>query len=80
MIDAGQGYREPWTPSRTRHPWRWSQDDPREVARQGFEALMSGESSVVAGSVRNRLQAEVATHLPDAVAAPMQARMTKPQE
>jgi short-subunit dehydrogenase len=55
-------------------------DDPREVAQQGFEALMSGKSSVVAGSVRNRFQADVATHLPDAVAAPMQARMTKPQE
>jgi short-subunit dehydrogenase len=55
-------------------------DDPRKVARQGFEALMAGKPSVVAGSVKNRVQAEVATHLPDAVAAPMQARMTKPQE
>jgi short-subunit dehydrogenase len=55
-------------------------DDPADVARQGFEALMSGKSSVVAGSVRNRIQAELGTHLPDALAAPIMARMTKPQE
>jgi short-subunit dehydrogenase len=56
-----------------------SKDDPAEVARQGYEALMSGRSSVVAGSVRNRVQAELGTHLPDALAAPVMARMTKPQ-
>jgi uncharacterized protein len=54
-------------------------DDPDDVARQGFEALMAGRSSVVAGSFKNRLQAELGTHLPDALAAPLLARMTKPQ-
>jgi uncharacterized protein len=57
-----------------------SKDDPAEVAHQGYEALMAGRSSVVAGSVENRLQAELGTHLPDALAAPLMARMTKPQE
>jgi uncharacterized protein len=57
-----------------------SKDDPAEVARQGYDALMAGKASVVAGSVRNRIQAELGTHLPDALAAPLMARMTKPQE
>jgi uncharacterized protein len=54
-------------------------DDPREVAHDGFEALMAGKSSVVAGSAMNRIQAELGTHLPDAIAAPLMARMTKPE-
>jgi uncharacterized protein len=57
-----------------------SKDDADEVARQGYEALMKGRSSVVAGSVKNRVQAELGTHLPDALAAPLMARMTKPQD
>jgi short-subunit dehydrogenase len=57
-----------------------SKDDPAEVARQGYEALMAGKASVVAGSVTNRIQAELGTHLPDALAAPIMSRMTKPQE
>jgi len=55
-------------------------DDAREVAHDGFEALMAGKSSVVAGSAKNRIQAELGTHLPDALAAPLMARMTKPQD
>jgi short-subunit dehydrogenase len=55
-------------------------DDPQEVAHDGYEALMAGRSSVVAGSVKNRIQAELGTHLPDALAAPLLARMTKPKE
>jgi len=31
-------------------------DDPAEVARQGFEALMAGKHRVVAGSVKNKVQ------------------------
>jgi short-subunit dehydrogenase len=57
-----------------------SKDDPADVARDGYEALMAGKSSVVAGSFTNRLQAELGTHLPDALAAPILARMTKPQD
>jgi len=54
-------------------------DDARDVARDGYEALMAGRASVVAGSFKNRLQAELGTHLPDALAAPLMARLTKPQ-
>jgi len=54
-------------------------DDPREVARDGVEAMLAGRSSVVAGSFRNRIQAELGTHLPDAIANPIFARMTRPE-
>ena len=53
-------------------------DDPDEVAKDGFDALMAGKASVVAGSLKNRAQAEVSTHLPDTIAAAAQARMTQP--
>jgi short-subunit dehydrogenase len=55
-------------------------DDPDDVAEDAYQALMAGKASVVAGSVRNKLQAELATHLPDAAAAPIAAQQTKPQE
>lgn len=55
-------------------------DDARDVAQDGFEAMMAGRSSVVAGSFKNRIQAELGTHLPDALATPLLARMTKPQD
>jgi uncharacterized protein len=55
-------------------------DDPDQVAEQAIEALMAGRASVVTGSVTNRLQAEVATHLPDRLAAPLLARMAKPRD
>jgi short-subunit dehydrogenase len=53
-------------------------DDPAEVAREGFEALMSGKSQVVAGSARNRLQATAAKFLPEGAKARTQAAMTEP--
>jgi len=31
-------------------------DDPADVARQGFEAMMSGKDHVVAGSMKNKVQ------------------------
>jgi uncharacterized protein len=53
-------------------------DDPDDVARDGYEALMAGKASVVAGSLKNRVQAELGTHAPDTVAAAVMARMTEP--
>jgi uncharacterized protein len=55
-------------------------DDPAEVAKDAVDALLAGRASVVSGSFLNRLQAELGTHLPDALAAPILARMVKPQE
>lgn len=46
-------------------------DDPAEVAREGYEALMAGKDHVIAGSFKNTLQATVAHVLPDTVLAQM---------
>ncbi|UDY24896.1 SDR family NAD(P)-dependent oxidoreductase [Nocardioides sp. Kera G14] len=57
-----------------------TKDDPADVAKDGFKALMAGKASVVAGSLKNRFQAEAGTHMPDALMSPLMARMTKPEE
>ncbi|GGS71268.1 oxidoreductase [Planobispora rosea] len=49
-------------------------DDPAEVARQGFEALMKGDDHVVAGSKKNVLQSVAGKLMPE----PAQARMARP--
>ena len=55
-------------------------DDPDVVARQAYHALMAGRSSVITGSFTTRLLAQLGTHVPDALTAPILARMTKPQD
>jgi short-subunit dehydrogenase len=52
-------------------------DDPAEVAKDGLDALFAGKDSVVAGSFRNRVQAELMSHLPDKVTAPTMGIFTK---
>jgi short-subunit dehydrogenase len=54
-------------------------DDPADVARDGFEALMAGKSQVVGGSARNKVQAAAAKLLPDQARAATHAKMTKPE-
>jgi len=56
-----------------------AKDDPDDVAAEAYDALMAGRSSVVTGSLKNRVQAELGTHLPDAVAAPLMGSATKPR-
>jgi short-subunit dehydrogenase len=40
-------------------------DDPADVARQGYEALMAGKDHVIAGSFKNKLQASFSHNWPD---------------
>jgi uncharacterized protein len=40
-------------------------DDPADVAREGYEALMAGTDHVVAGSFKNKVQAAAGNLLPD---------------
>jgi short-subunit dehydrogenase len=63
------------------HTWvgQSKKDDPAEVARQGFEAMMAGKDHVVAGSFRNRVQAGAARVLPERASAAAHARMAKPR-
>jgi uncharacterized protein len=53
-------------------------DDPADVARDGFEALMNGDERVVAHSLRTRLQGRVSRVLPDSAKAAMHRRMAEP--
>jgi uncharacterized protein len=53
-------------------------DDPAQVARDGFEALMAGKDHVVAGSALNRLQTAAAKVLPDTAKARVHRTMTEP--
>jgi short-subunit dehydrogenase len=53
-------------------------DDATTVARQGFDALMSGKQKVIAGSVLTKVQAEAAKAVPDSVKAAMQGFLSAP--
>ncbi|HWE50834.1 MAG TPA: SDR family NAD(P)-dependent oxidoreductase [Bryobacteraceae bacterium] len=54
-------------------------DDPAEVAKEGFEALMAGEDHVIAGSFKNKVQATMAHVLPDTTVAEMHRKQGEPQ-
>jgi len=53
-------------------------DDAAQVARQGYEALMAGESRVVGGGLMTRAQEVASKVLPDAVKAKMHRGMAEP--
>jgi short-subunit dehydrogenase len=53
-------------------------DDPREVARDGFKALMAGKDHVVAGSLKNKAQVAAAQVIADKAIARVQSTVTKP--
>jgi short-subunit dehydrogenase len=53
-------------------------DDPAQVARQGFDALMAGKEKVVGGSLKNKVQTAVAGVIPDSMKAEMHRKMAKP--
>jgi short-subunit dehydrogenase len=53
-------------------------DDPADVARQGYEALMDGREKVVGGGIKTKAQAAAAKVLPDAVKAEMHRKQAQP--
>jgi short-subunit dehydrogenase len=53
-------------------------DDPAEVARQGFDALMAGKEKVVGGSFKNKAQTVLGKVVPDSVKAEMHRKMAQP--
>jgi uncharacterized protein len=48
---------------------RMPKDDPAQVARQGFDALMRGDQKVVGGSAMSKVMGTVSRVLPDTVKA-----------
>lgn len=53
-------------------------DDPAEVARLGFEALMDGRDSVLAESLKTKVAGVVSKILPDPLKAEMHSKMSEP--
>jgi short-subunit dehydrogenase len=53
-------------------------DDPEDVARDGFEALMKGEERVVSHSLNTKLQGRASRLMPDRAKAAMHAKMAEP--
>jgi uncharacterized protein len=53
-------------------------DDPAEVARQGYEALMSGKDHIVAGSRKNKVQDTLAKFAPETTSAQLHRKQSEP--
>jgi short-subunit dehydrogenase len=53
-------------------------DDPAQVARQGYEALIAGDERVVGGSMKNKVQVAASRVLPDSKKAEMHREMAEP--
>jgi uncharacterized protein len=53
-------------------------DDPAEVARQGFDALMADKEKVVAGALKNKAQVAAGRVIPDSVKAEKHRQMAEP--
>jgi len=53
-------------------------DDPADVARDGFEALMSGDERAVSHSLKTKAQGIGSRVLPDSVKATMHAKLAEP--
>jgi short-subunit dehydrogenase len=56
------------------------QDDPADVARQGFEALLAGKDKVVAASLTTKAQELSAKVLPDQAKAALHRKMAEPTD
>jgi short-subunit dehydrogenase len=53
-------------------------DDPADVARQGFEALMAGKDQVIAGSLKTKLMGTLAKAAPATLAAEQHRKLAEP--
>ena len=54
------------------------EDDPADVARAGFEAMMAGKERVVAASLTAKLQGRGSRFMPDSLKAEMHRKMAEP--
>lgn len=53
-------------------------DDPAQVAKQGFDALMAGKDDIVAGSLKTKIAGTVTKVLPDTVTAEQHRQLSEP--
>jgi uncharacterized protein len=55
-----------------------SESQPRDVARQGIDALLSGKDHVYAASTKTKLEGKLANLVPGALKGAMHDKMAKP--
>ncbi|MFP5369191.1 MAG: SDR family NAD(P)-dependent oxidoreductase, partial [Actinomycetes bacterium] len=55
-----------------------AKDDPADVARDGFEALMKGEAKVVSASLKTKLMGKTGRFTPDTVKAAAHGKLAEP--
>ena len=55
-----------------------SESQPRDVAKQGIEALLSGDDHVYAASMKTKLEGKLANLVPGALKGAMHEKMAKP--
>jgi short-subunit dehydrogenase len=55
-------------------------NDPAEVAKQGFEALMANKDHVFSQSVKTKLEGAMSKVVPDSVSAEMHRKQAEPKE
>jgi len=53
-------------------------DDPADVAKAGFEAMMAGKDKVIAANMKSKMEGWMGELLPEPLKAKMQAKQTKP--
>ena len=52
-------------------------NDPAEVARQGYEALMEGKDHIYASSLKTKMEGEVGKFMPQSVKAEMHRKQAE---
>jgi short-subunit dehydrogenase len=57
---------------------RAQKDDPAQVAKHGFDALMNGEDKIIAGSAKTKAQGIASKVLPDSLKAAAHRQMAEP--
>lgn len=55
------------------------ENDPREVAQQGFQALMDGKDHIYASSLKTKLQGELGKFIPQSIKAEMHRKEAEPK-
>ena len=54
-------------------------NDPAEVARQGYDALMAGKDHVYSSSMKTKLQGELGKFVPESIKAEQHRKMAEPK-
>jgi short-subunit dehydrogenase len=55
------------------------ENDPADVARQGYDALMAGKDHVFSASMKTKLQGELGKFIPESVKAEQHRKMAEPK-